>query len=152
MAEKGAEVNRLEQALDQRRAQKDAEMRTQADAAKWEAIKTARQKVAGEKAKTESKIRVVEAGKAQLQQQPEREAALTHEEAEKRAAEAPAAAMGEAEKENPARDPPGRVRRGHPLEVLQETLPLGRRHRGFSEQQGQQRRNPSPPQGQEEHP
>ena len=60
---------------------------------KRKAIGTALRKIPDEKAKTEAELRALEAGKAQLQQQRERQAARAHEEAQRRAVEALAAAM-----------------------------------------------------------
>ena len=114
MAKKGAEVKVLEQALAQDRARKEAERKAQADAARREAIETAQGNVAEEKAKTEAELRALEAEKAQLQQQREREAARAHEEAKKRAAEATAAAMEEAERKIGHEMPPG----GSPVDTL----------------------------------
>ena len=98
VAKKEAVVKALEQALAQERARKEAKMKAQADAAKQEAIETARRKVAEENAKTQAELRGLEAEKAQLQQPREREAARAHKEAERRAEEATAAAMEEAER------------------------------------------------------
>ena len=85
-------------------------MEAQANAAKREAIETARQKVTEEKAKTEVELRALEVEKAQLQQQPEREAAPAHKEEERRAAQAIAAAMEEAERKIGRETPPGGFR------------------------------------------
>ena len=82
-------------------------MKAQADAAKREVIDTALRKVPEEKAKTEAELRALEAEKARLQQQQEREAALADEEAEKRAAEATAAPIKEAERKIRRKTPPG---------------------------------------------
>ena len=91
IAQKDADVKVLEQALPQGRGRKEADMRAKADATKREAIETAQQEVAGEKAKTEAEIRALEAEEAQLQQQREQEAARAHK-------EATAPAMNEAER------------------------------------------------------
>ena len=98
----------MEQALAQERARKEAEMKAQADAAKPEAIETLRHKVAEAKAKNEAELRALEAEKAWLQQQREREAARAHEEAERGAAEATAAAMKEAERKIRRQTPPSK--------------------------------------------
>ena len=88
----------LEQAVAKERVQKEAVMKAQADAEKQDAIETVQQGVAEEKAKTEAELRALVAQKAWLQQQREREAAPAHEEVERRAAEAGAAAMQGAER------------------------------------------------------
>ena len=80
---KEAEVKALEEALAQERAKKQAEERAhakarakaQADAARKDAIKAARRKVAEERAKTEAELAALEAEKARLQQAREAEAA-----------------------------------------------------------------------------
>ena len=110
MANKEAEVKALQQALAQERARREADMKAQADAAKREAIETARRKVAEERAKTVAELRAMEAEKAWLQQQREREATCAQEEAERRAAEATAAAMEEAERKICCDMPPGASR------------------------------------------
>ena len=110
-----AEVKALEEALAQERAKKEAEesahadatAKAQADAAKKDAIKAARRKVAEEKAKTEAELAALEAQKARLQQAREAEAARAREEAEVRAAAATAAAMEEAEAKLRREAPPG---------------------------------------------
>ena len=104
---KEAEVKALEQALAQERARKESKMKDQAEALSREAIETAREKVAEEKAKIEAELRALEAEKAQLLQQFERGAACTHEEAGRRAAEAMAVAMEEAQRTIRRETPPG---------------------------------------------
>ena len=71
----------LEQALAQERVLKEAEIRAQADAAKREAIETARRKVPEEETKTEAEIRALEVEKARLQREREQEASRAHAEA-----------------------------------------------------------------------
>ena len=100
----------LEQALGQEGAQKGADMRAEADAAKREAIETAQPKGAEEKAKTDAKIRALEAVEPRLQQQREQEAARAHEEVQRRAAEAAIAAMEDAGRKIQRETPPGRSR------------------------------------------
>ena len=112
---KEAEVRALEEALAQERAKKEAEERAhaeatakaQADAAKKDAIKAARRKVAEDRAKTEAELAALEAEKARLQHTREAEAARAREEAERRAAAATAAAMEEAEAKLRRETPPG---------------------------------------------
>ena len=79
----------LEQSLAHERARKEAERTLQADATEQEAIKTSQWKVTEEKAKIEA----LEAEKAQLQQQREREGAYAQEGADKRVAKATAVAI-----------------------------------------------------------
>ena len=109
-AKKEAKVKALEQALAEERAQKEAEMKAQADAMKREAIETARQKVVEEEAKTKAKLRALDAGKARVQQQRERQGARAHEEAKRRAAEATATAMEDAARKVRRETPPGASR------------------------------------------
>ena len=112
---KEAEVKALEEALAQERARKEAEERAhaeatakaQADAARKDAIKAARRKVAEGRAKTEAELAALEAEKARLQWAREAEAARAREEAERRAAAATAAAMEEAEAKLQRGTPPG---------------------------------------------
>ena len=102
---KKAEVKALEEALAEEGTRKEAEERAhaeatakaQADAARKDAIKAARRKVADERAKTEAELAGLEAGKARLQRAREAKAARAPEEAERRAAAATAAATEEAE-------------------------------------------------------
>ena len=82
-------------------------MKAQADAAMREAMETAGWKVAEEKAKTKAELRTLEADKARRQQQREREDVPAQEEAEKRAAEATAAATENAERKIRRETPPG---------------------------------------------
>ena len=112
---KEAEVKALEEALAQKRAKKEAEERAdaeatakaQADAARKDAIEAARRKVAEERATTEAELVALEAEKTRLQQAREAEAAPAREDAERRAAAATAAAMGEAEAKLRGEAPPG---------------------------------------------
>ena len=141
----------LEQTLVQQRARKQAKIKAQADAAKREAIETARRKVAEEKTTTEAELRTVKAEIARLQQQREQEAVRAHEEAEKPAAEETAAAMEEVERKIPRETPPG----GSRVDILRRFFdgnPTSRRRGGLSEQRGQRPRHPSPLQGQWEDP
>ena len=115
---KEAEVKAPEEALAEERAKKEAEegahaeatAKAQGDAAKKDAIKAARRKVAEDRAKTEAELAALEAEKARLQQTREAEAARAREEAERRAAAATAAAMEEAEAKLRRETPPGRSR------------------------------------------
>ena len=83
IARKEAEVKALEEALAQVRARKEAEegahaeatAKAQADAARRDAIESARWKVAEEGAKTEAELAALEAEKARLQRAREAEAA-----------------------------------------------------------------------------
>ena len=121
IARKEAEVKALKKALAQERARKEADGRAhaeglahaeaaakaQADAARRDAIQTARRKVAEENAKTEAELAALEAERARLQQVREAETARAREEAERRAAEATAAAIEEAEAKIRRETPPG---------------------------------------------
>ena len=107
IAKKEAEVRALEEAVAQERVRKEAEERARADATKREAIGSTRQKVAAEKAWTDAETRALEPKKARLLMVREEEAALAHEEAKWRAAEATAAAMHQAEKKIKRDTPPG---------------------------------------------
>ena len=102
-----AEVRTLEEALAQDRAPKEAEESAHADSAKRGPFETARRKVAEGKATTEVENRAPEVEKARLQGEREKKAARTHKEAERRAAEATAAAMEEAYRKIERETPPG---------------------------------------------
>ena len=112
---KEAEVKALEEALAQERTRKEAQERShaeatakaQADAAREDAIKAARRKVAEERAKTEAELAALQAERARLQQALEAQAARAREEAKRRAAAASAAAMEEAEAKLQRETPPG---------------------------------------------
>ena len=112
---KEAEVRALEEALAQERAKKEAEERAhaeetvkaQADAARKDAIESARRKVAEERAKTEAELAALEGEKARLQPAREAEAVRAREEAKRRAAAATSAAMEEAEAKLQRETPPG---------------------------------------------
>ena len=110
IAKKEAEVRAFEEALADEKARKEAGESAHAVAAKRVAFETPRRKVAEDKAKTEAEIRALEAEKARLQREREKEAAHAQDEAERGAAEATATGMKEAERKIKRETPPGQSR------------------------------------------